>query len=358
VWGVRYVDELVLRDRDTNGNGTLDERLYALQDANYNVTAITDTAGAVVQRFGYDAYGRAEVLAAGWGAAADGYDWEVRYAGYRWDGESGLYQVRFRYLHPGLGRWVSRDPLGYVDGMSLYQYTGGNPIVFLDPTGLTFAGPGLAAFLDCISKAMDDLHKDIIFANADLARMVADFDLADLTLYQLDLLTAPMDLAIDLASLSVIGGTAFRAGASIPRVMAAARMARMTRTFNAARNLAQAGRVPVELVATIGHNLGRFRGALMMRQFWGGTIGAASAVGLASTLSQGGQHGIERIIGELTNQHLATAAGGLVDAYKKFSALNLPDSLPPILHAKYASDLDKAFRQYEDKAKDCLDLCP
>ena len=64
VWGVRYVDELVLRDRDTTGNGTLDERLYALQDANYNVTAITDASGAVVQRFGYEAYGRAEVLAA------------------------------------------------------------------------------------------------------------------------------------------------------------------------------------------------------------------------------------------------------------------------------------------------------
>jgi hypothetical protein len=38
-------------------------------------------AGAVVQRFGYEAYGRAEVLAANWQAAADGYDWEVRYAG-------------------------------------------------------------------------------------------------------------------------------------------------------------------------------------------------------------------------------------------------------------------------------------
>jgi hypothetical protein len=81
-------------DRDTNGNGTLDERLYALQDANYNVTAITDAAGAVVQRFGYEAYGRAKVLAANWQAAADGYDWEVRYAGYRWDSESGLYPMR------------------------------------------------------------------------------------------------------------------------------------------------------------------------------------------------------------------------------------------------------------------------
>ncbi len=39
VWGLRYVDDLVLRDRDTSDpkNGVLNERLYALQDANWNV---------------------------------------------------------------------------------------------------------------------------------------------------------------------------------------------------------------------------------------------------------------------------------------------------------------------------------
>jgi YD repeat-containing protein len=53
VWGRRYVDELILRDRDTDANGTLDERLYALQDGNFNVTAIADTSGAVVERSSY-----------------------------------------------------------------------------------------------------------------------------------------------------------------------------------------------------------------------------------------------------------------------------------------------------------------
>ncbi len=40
VWGERYIDDLILRDRDTTGDGTLDERLYALQDANWNVVAV------------------------------------------------------------------------------------------------------------------------------------------------------------------------------------------------------------------------------------------------------------------------------------------------------------------------------
>ena len=48
VWGNRYVDDLVLRDRDTDANGTLDERYYALQDPNWNVIAIAGTNGDMV----------------------------------------------------------------------------------------------------------------------------------------------------------------------------------------------------------------------------------------------------------------------------------------------------------------------
>ena len=33
VWGIRYVDDCVLRDRDTTGSGVFNERLYAMQDA-------------------------------------------------------------------------------------------------------------------------------------------------------------------------------------------------------------------------------------------------------------------------------------------------------------------------------------
>ena len=52
----------------------------------------------------------------------------VGYAGYIFNaelvsaGSTGLYTVRHRHYAPDLGRWLSRDPLGYVDGMSLYEY--------------------------------------------------------------------------------------------------------------------------------------------------------------------------------------------------------------------------------------------
>ncbi|MFP4052961.1 MAG: RHS repeat-associated core domain-containing protein [Phycisphaerae bacterium] len=49
------------------------------------------------------------------------------YAGYRFDAAAGVYHVRHRYHHPTLGRWINRDPKGYVDGMNLYEYTASTP---------------------------------------------------------------------------------------------------------------------------------------------------------------------------------------------------------------------------------------
>jgi hypothetical protein len=37
---------------------------------------------------------------------------------------------------PTLGRWMQQDPMGYVDGMSLYQAYGSVPIAGRDPSGL------------------------------------------------------------------------------------------------------------------------------------------------------------------------------------------------------------------------------
>ena len=68
-------------------------------------------------------------------AAAPACSNDILFTGHRLDGESGLYYALHRHYHPTLGRWISRDPKGYVDGMGLYEYVGGHPGVGIDPLG-------------------------------------------------------------------------------------------------------------------------------------------------------------------------------------------------------------------------------
>ena len=50
------------------------------------------------------------------------------------DREFGLVYNRARYLHPRLMRFTQRDPLGYIDGMGLYECYGSNGITGRDPS--------------------------------------------------------------------------------------------------------------------------------------------------------------------------------------------------------------------------------
>jgi RHS repeat-associated protein len=139
VWSPVYVDTLVLRDCDTNGDGALDERLYVVQDANYNVTALLDNSGNVVERYVYDPFGAATVLDANWVERSSGsqFAWLYLHQGGRFDTASGLYHFRNRDYSPTLGRWTSLDPLRYDAGdVNLYRALGNKPLNRTDPFGL------------------------------------------------------------------------------------------------------------------------------------------------------------------------------------------------------------------------------
>ena len=115
--GPALIDDCVLRDRGVSG-GTLNERLYALQDANWNVVALFDPtaddgAGAPVERYAYTPYGVPQFLNPNFTPITDNtsaYAWETLYCGYRYDAAIGLYLVRNRLLLPPLGCWLSVDP--------------------------------------------------------------------------------------------------------------------------------------------------------------------------------------------------------------------------------------------------------
>jgi RHS repeat-associated protein len=140
VWSPVYVDALVERDRDADGNPAngLEERLYVQQDANWNVTALLNTSGAVVERYVYDPYGQVTYLSPSWSAeSGSSYAWIYQFQGLRLDTAVGIYSARARTYSPTLGRWLEADPLGFGAGdTNFYRVVGDNPTNRTDPTGL------------------------------------------------------------------------------------------------------------------------------------------------------------------------------------------------------------------------------
>lgn len=173
VWSPVYVDAMVLRDRDLDGDGSADdERLYPLHDANFNVTSLVDDDGAVVERFLYDPYGAVTVREANWSPDIyDGYSdvsWNYLHQGGRYDSGTRMYHFRHREYDPTLGRWVQQDPAGYVDGATLYNYVGNAPVVLRDPFGLSPWSEFWASAERVLSKAKEWLKNlSMVFSGAE-----------------------------------------------------------------------------------------------------------------------------------------------------------------------------------------------
>ena len=181
-----------------SADGTREQRHYYAQNWRADVSAIFDNAGAVMEWQKYSAYGvpylitpgdhnkdgvvnsadvdafdedykdgvvsRADLnkdgvvdgadqtlFTASYAKATVGGRWKLSatsigsrkgYAGYEHEGFGNdlaapeLAHVRHRVLHFELGRWTRRDPMGYVDGNSLYSYTSESPVSHLDPSGM------------------------------------------------------------------------------------------------------------------------------------------------------------------------------------------------------------------------------
>jgi RHS repeat-associated protein len=139
VWGRRYIDDLALRDRDADGDGSLEERLYGVQDSNWNVMALANPSTVIAERCQYTVFGRVTFLDGMFANSqpVSRLDNAVLYTGRELDAETGMYLYRMRAYGDGLGRFLGRDPLGFLAGdMNLYRYANGMPVLVLDPTGL------------------------------------------------------------------------------------------------------------------------------------------------------------------------------------------------------------------------------
>ncbi|MBP9222927.1 MAG: RHS repeat-associated core domain-containing protein [Verrucomicrobiales bacterium] len=143
LWGERpgHRDELVLRDRDTDGNGSLDERLYATMDY-FNGTAVLNTSGVVQERYAYSAFGVRRIMAPDFSPRSSStYAWDFGFQGQFRDEETGWSNYGYRFYVPLLGRWINRDPIGEDGGDNLYAFVENRPVDRLDWLGLQDFGP-------------------------------------------------------------------------------------------------------------------------------------------------------------------------------------------------------------------------
>ena len=170
VWSPTYVNDLVLRDRSTAGNGTFDERLYVQHDANHDVTAITNTSGSVLERFVYDPYGTPTVLGSSWSGTTESYGWQYLFQGGRYDTTTGLVTFDHRELDTTTGRWIQQDPNPdgiYNDGANLYQFVGSSPVGNVDPSGLQWYNGWGTALLSIVQLAPDPVQDAFNQSNYD-----------------------------------------------------------------------------------------------------------------------------------------------------------------------------------------------
>jgi RHS repeat-associated protein len=134
-----YTNAPILRDKDTNGDGTLDQRVYYTQDANFNVTAIVNaTSSSVLQRMVYDPYGSVSFKSSSWGSTSDAYGTEMLFQGMWNESAAGLYLTPTRAYSPTLDRFIGMDWSGWPDGPNNYWSFAANPINGTDPSGLVY----------------------------------------------------------------------------------------------------------------------------------------------------------------------------------------------------------------------------
>lgn len=140
LWGARHRDDLVRRDRDSDGSGTLSESRYALMDY-YSPAAIVDDAGEVTERYDFSAFGVRRILAPDFGSRSSSEcAFEFAFQGQLLDTETGLLNYGYRYYFPHLGRWACKDPIELLDGFNVFAMTHNNPTNKVDYLGLQASG--------------------------------------------------------------------------------------------------------------------------------------------------------------------------------------------------------------------------
>ena len=114
---------------------------YYVRNLQNDIIGLIDSTGEWVVEYSYDAWGKILNIS-GSLAATVGQNNPLRYRGYYYDNETGLYYVSSRYYHPELGRFISIDSMDVLvatlmalTDKNLYAYCDNNPVMRKDVNG-------------------------------------------------------------------------------------------------------------------------------------------------------------------------------------------------------------------------------
>ncbi len=97
-----------------------------------------NTSGVKVVEYTYDAWGNPLTVTGSMATTLGQYN-PLRYRGYVYDVDTGLYYLQSRYYNPKIGRFINADGLVStgqgVLGNNMFAYCGNNPVNYVDPTG-------------------------------------------------------------------------------------------------------------------------------------------------------------------------------------------------------------------------------
>ena len=142
--------------KGTSGS-SLDGEYYYVKNLQGDIIGILDAAGSLVASYSYDAWGNILTISDNEIAKRN----PIRYRGYYYDTETGLYYLQSRYYNPQIGRFINGDT--YVNteqgllSLNMFLYCENNPVVNKDESGTVYhlvIGAAIGASMNILSSWM------------------------------------------------------------------------------------------------------------------------------------------------------------------------------------------------------------
>lgn len=150
-------DDIIGFTYEGTSGSSLNGEYYYIKNLQGDIIGILDETGSLVASYSYDAWGNILTISDSEIAHRN----PIRYRGYYYDTETGLYYLQSRYYNPQIGRFINGDT--YVNteqgllSLNMFLYCENNPVVNKDESGTVYhlvIGAAIGASMNILSSWM------------------------------------------------------------------------------------------------------------------------------------------------------------------------------------------------------------